>query len=48
MQAFLGPLANVAEYLTADTMCQFAAWPVVRALWLIHNLASEDFDLQVC
>uniref|UniRef100_A0A5K3FQ27 UBA domain-containing protein n=1 Tax=Mesocestoides corti TaxID=53468 RepID=A0A5K3FQ27_MESCO len=46
MQSTLGPLANVAEYLTMETMCRYASWPIIRTLWLIHNLTSEDCNPQ--
>ncbi|KAL5963642.1 Ubiquitin carboxyl-terminal hydrolase 24, partial [Taenia solium] len=46
MQSVLGPLANVAEYLTLETMCRYSGWLMVRTLWLIHNLTSEDFNPQ--
>lgn len=46
MQSVLGPLANVAEYLTLETMCRYSSWLMVRTLWLIHNLTSEDFNPQ--
>ena len=46
MQSVLGPLANAAEYLTLETMCHYASWLMIRTLWLINNLTSEDFDPQ--
>ncbi|EUB56673.1 Ubiquitin hydrolase [Echinococcus granulosus] len=46
MQSVLGPLANVAEYLTLEAMCRYSSWLMIRTLWLIHNLTSEDFNPQ--
>ncbi|VDM31222.1 unnamed protein product [Hydatigera taeniaeformis] len=46
MQSVLGPLANVAEYLTLETMRRYSSWLMIRTLWLIHNLTSEDFNPQ--
>ncbi|VDN12414.1 unnamed protein product, partial [Dibothriocephalus latus] len=42
----LMPLSNAVDYLTASCLLRYATWPMVRALWKLNNLTSEDLNRQ--